>query len=464
MSVVVLVADGARLDLLGGDLGDFPALARLRHEGGLYPVTSVFPSVTGPAYTPFLLGRFPGDIGLPGIRWYDRSRNATSWPDYSRSYVGPQLSCVDQDVSATSPTIFELVPGSIGALSVVTRGLADGNRYGTLTARSVLKVAATHFGGSAEGWLWMDREVLDTIPRRIREDHPEYVFAALVGIDKASHAHGHESVLVKEALGLVDATTQRIREDAERAGRWDDMHLWIVSDHGHTSIHHHEDLAGLVASTGARTISHPFTIAIEPDAAVMVSGNAMAHVYLDLGKRERPWWPALEGRWSPLADLLLERPATDLVLLPHSPGRCEVRSRRGNAFIDMAAGKYSYRRGTGDPLGAGGDITGTADETYDALLHTDYPDGIVQVAHLSAAARSGDIMLSASPGHDFRARYEPIPHQSAHGALHRDHMIVPLLTNRPPARTPRRTTDVFASTVNALGLRPPERMDGRSFV
>ena len=43
-------------------------------------------------------------------------------------------------------------------------------------------------------------------------------------------------------------------------------------------------------------------------------------------------------------------------------------------------------------------------------------------------------------------------------------MIVPLLTNRPPAVTPRRTTDLFASALDALGVAPPARMDGRSFL
>jgi hypothetical protein len=378
--------------------------------------------------------------------------------------VGHQLRCVDRDLDASSPTIFELAPDSIGALSMVTRGLSDDRKYGTLTARSALKVAATHFGGSAETWSWMDREVYETIPRRIREDHPKYVFAAMLGIDKASHAEGHGSPLVQDALRLVDATAARIRDDAERGGWWDAMNLWIVSDHGHSTVHEHQDLAALVASTGARTIAHPWTVAYKASVAVMVSGNAMAHIYLEIQRRERPWWPELAKRWSDLADLLLKQEATDLLLLPHSTKKCEVRSRRGNAFVLREGARYIYRRESGDPLGVGRDVEGDADETYDALRDTDYPDGIAQIAHLASAPRSGEIILSAAPGHDFRARYEPIPHRSAHGALHRDHMIVPLLTNRKPARTPRRTTDVFASAVHALGLKPPERMDGRSFM
>jgi hypothetical protein len=76
VTVVILLADGARPDSLAAAIqsGRLPALARLQAEGGMHRVTSCFPSVTGPAYTPFLMGRFPGPIGLPGLRWFDRER------------------------------------------------------------------------------------------------------------------------------------------------------------------------------------------------------------------------------------------------------------------------------------------------------------------------------------------------------------------------------------------------------
>jgi hypothetical protein len=77
------------------------------------------------------------------------------------------------------------------------------------------------------------------------------------------------------------------------------------------------------------------------------------------------------------------------------------------------------------------------------------------IAHLVASPRSGDIILSAARDWDYRARYEPIPHVSSHGALHREHMLVPLLLNRPPVGVPRRTVDVMPSALAALGKRWP---------
>jgi hypothetical protein len=464
--VVVLVADGARPDAFeGASLDALPALHRLREEGALHRVSSVFPSVTGPAYTPFLIGRFPGPIGIPGLRWYDRAREACGWPDYARSYVGPQMRRFDEDLDPHAPTIFELVPNSLAALSVVTRGLPSSHCIGALTMRLALRATLTHFRGRAERWLDVDRESADVIVTRMREERPDFLFAAFTGVDKASHARGHDDALVHEAMQIVDDAAGRLRDDAERGGWWDDTHLWIVSDHGHAPVHTHEDLVAVVSATGLRTVAHPWSAGIAPDAAVMVSGNAMAHLYLDLDRCERPWWPALSARHGALADALVEREAVDLMLLPMSDARCAVRSaQRGSAIVERDGARYSYRCESGDPLGAGGDITGSADEVFDATREGDYPDAIVQIVTLAGSARAGDIILSATPGWDFRARYEPIPHLSSHGALHREHMLVPLLTNTRPARTPRRTTDVFASALDALGVPPPPRLDGQSYL
>lgn len=462
--VIVLVADGARPDTFSGRLERFPALRQLREEGAMHTVTSVFPSVTGPAYLPFLLGRFPASVGIPGLRWYDRSRECCGWPDYARSYVGWQMGRINGDLDPTAPTMFELVPRSVAAFSVVTRGLTRGDSLAALTPRSAVRAALTHFRGRAERWIDIDREVSDAVLARTRDGRPDYLFAALTGIDKASHARGHDAPLVFDALAVVDELASRLRAQGEHDGWWHETHLWIVSDHGHAPVHAHDDLAREIAGLGHRTVAHPWSAGIAPEVAVMVSGNAMAHVYVELQRRTRPGWTALASRWNPLAEWLLARPSVDLMILAEGAERCEVRSRRGAARISRRGSRYEYRRTTGDPLGLGSDVAGDAGETYEATFESDYPDAIVQIAVLAGAQRSGDIILSATPGHDFRARYEPIPHRSAHGALHRDHMLVPLLMNRAPRLVPRRTTDLFPSALAALGVPAPTVLDGKSFL
>ena len=466
MSVVILLADGARPDTLTAalDRGALPALSRLRDEGGgkLYTVTSCFPSVTGPAYAPFLMGRFPGPIGLPGLRWFDRSHEACTYPDYTRSYVGYQIGAVDRDIDPNAPTIFELCDTSLGALNVISRGLAKRNRIGALSLRSAWRAARTHFAGNVAGWLDIDRDVADEVVRRVDEEKPQVVFAALTGVDKVSHARGHESPMVMDALAIVDDTAARIRADAERAQRWEDMSLWIVSDHGHSRVTQHEDLVRVIEAEGYRTVSHPWVIRPGATVAVMVSGNAMAHVYLETRARRR--FEGVNTRYNDLFDLLVARPSVDLMLLPKGE-RVTIASKRGNASVWRNAMGYCYKRETGDPLGIEEDLADVSrDAAYSATIDTDYPDSIVQIVHLALAPRSGDIILSAARDWDFRARYEPIPHVSSHGALHREHMLVPLLLNRAPSRAPRRTVDVMPSALAAIGNRIPPGLDGESFL
>jgi hypothetical protein len=465
LSVVILLADGARPDTLDAALasGSLPALAQLRAEGGLHTVTSCFPSVTGPAYAPFLMGRFPGPIGLPGLRWFDRAREVCSFPDYSRSYVGYQMSAVDRDIAAGAPTIFELAGSSVGALNVIGRGLPQPNRIGSITALSAFRAARTHFSGNVAGWLQIDRDVARQVTRRVRDEQPDFVFAALTGVDKVSHARGHGAPMVMDALRIVDDAAGEIRHDAERAGRWEEMSLWIVSDHGHSRVTQHEDLAGIIDAAGYRSMSHPWVYGIAPEVAVMVSGNAMAHLYLDVRSRER--CNPLAARWRTLFDTVLARPSVDLLLMRQPKSVAIITASRGSAVAWAENGRFHYRRESGDPLGVGSDVAGmTADEVYDATIDTDYPDGLVQIVHLVMSPRSGEIVLSASRDWDFRSRYEPIPHLSSHGALHREHMLVPLLLNRPPASRPRRTVDVMPSALVALGKAVPAGLDGESFL
>jgi hypothetical protein len=465
MTVIVLLADGIRPDTLASalDSGAFPALAKLRAGGGLHEVTSTFPSVTGPAYAPFLMGRFPGTIGLPGLRWFDRARTTCSFPDYSRSYVGYQMGAINRDIDTNAPTVFELLPDSAGALSVITRGLDAQRQLAALTPSSAVRAALTHFRGNVDAWLEVDRDVSALLVDRVRAKPLSFAFAAFTGVDKMSHQRGHASAGIQDALRIVDDTAAALQANP---GPNDDLRIWVSSDHGHSPVSRHEDLERVIADEGHRVIAHPWVYKRKPDVAVMVSGNAMAHIYVDLDKRERPFLRNLSKRFTSLPERILRRESVDLVLLPVDESRCAVWSQtRGRGTLTLKNGRFSYRRDDGDPLRLGGDLTNATDaEAHEATKETDYPDSVVQIAKLAASPRAGDIILSACREWDFRARYEPIPHVSSHGALHREHMAVPLLLDRPPSTTPRRTADVFPSALRALGVSLPSVLDGSSFV
>ncbi len=481
-SVIILVADGARPDRLYAEMaeGRLPAIRQLSEEGAFHTITTVFPSVTGPAYTPFLLGRHPASVGLPGIRWFDRTRRTCLTVGHSRSYVGIEMHRIDHDLSADVPTMFELAPSSLGALSVIERGLSSRDRIAH-GAPFIARTAWTHFRGDVQGWLDIDRYTGDRLVRRINHARPAFTFAVFTGVDKMSHALGHESPMVLDALQIVDDTARQIREDAERRGDWDQTHLWIVSDHGHSSIEAHDDLAEAIEGFGLRVLAHPKVWVRNADVAVMVSGNAMAHLYIDLKQRVRPFWQNVSARYTELASALLQRESVDLMLIPTARNTCEVHTRdMGSATVtwssndtsfdvsQAAATRYTYTPHTGDPLNIGTACNIDENEAYYRTVHTNYPDSLVQIAHLCSSERCGDIILSATPGWDFRRRFEPIAHVSSHGALHRDHMLTPIVMNRAPKIQPLRTTDVMPSAMHLLGLhkQPSETLHtlhGQSF-
>lgn len=352
MTLVILVADGARPDTLFGamDAGSLPALAALRARGMACTITSVFPSVTGSAYTPFLMGLHPGRAGLPGLRWYDRDRHATLWPANARSYVGLGGMRADADLTRDFQTLFEHEPHSIGGFTYVGRGLTTRRRIGTGWAFGA-SMAWTHFRGDLDGWMRFDRSLGEEFVRRIVAQRPRVAFLAHPGIDKLSHQFGQGSPRVLDAMRTVDHTVQLLEDTFARAGRSHELEIWIVSDHGHADVPQHEDLAGTIRSWGHSVRAHPWVIGGR-DVAVMVSGNAMAHLYLELGRTRRAVWPALRDRWQPFLDALLQLPAIDLAILPMGESRVRIHSRtRGSADVFAAGdGSYSYRRDTGDPL------------------------------------------------------------------------------------------------------------------
>ena len=151
--------------------------------------------------------------------------------------------------------------------------------------------------------------------------------------------------------------------------------------------------------------------------------------------------------------------------MPGGNGALVSHATRGTALVWHDERGYHHVRESGDPLLVGTNLSAaTSEEAYAATIDTDYPDSVVQIAHLAASPRAGEIILSAARDWDLRGRYEPIPHLSSHGALHRDHMMVPLLVNRPIGGTPRRTVDVMPSALAALGRPIPPGLDGRSFL
>ena len=452
-AVIVLLVDGLRPDILDDAIrqNEVPELAALRERGGNYRVTTVFPSVTGVAYIPMLTGLHPAVAGVPGLRWYDRSRQLPALIGHSRSYVGPQLRRLTDDLAPRVETTFDAVGGdALGMAAMVTRGL-PGTRMLDRGWWQTARVVAAHARGNVDQWAAIETGNAHRLVDRIRRERPRFVFAAFTTGDKAAHAFGAHSREARASLLLVDQVTGAIRRDAERDGRWKSTLLMVVSDHGHSPVDRHFDLATAMRSAGMRVRTHPWTTPLPADAAVMVGGNSMAHVYLDLSNRRKQ--PGTAARWQSRIAWLTDHPAIDLIATWPTPTTIAVRKNRESATIEFDSRGISYRCSSGNPLGIEPFEHLPDSAIFERTVESRYPDSIAQLGSLVRAERAGDVIVSAAPGWDLRQHYEPIDHVSSHGALHAAHMWVPLLANRRFTVQPRRTSDVHACTLRALSNR-----------
>jgi arylsulfatase A-like enzyme len=444
----MVLADGARVDafeqLLGA--GELPNIQRHVIDRGAYRrATSVFTSTTGPAHIPFLTGCFPGTANVPGYRWFDRRAYVPGLPMGPwclRSYNGPEAWLYVRDLEAK--TLFELTESPLNVFGVIARG-----------ARSVPR------GVKSPLWLWShyahDYRTPDTFAERAMlaalRRLSELRFVVFPGIDWMSHYVDPAGEGALERYRAVDRAVGKAAEELRRQGLYEDTLLVVCSDHGHHPVHTHFDLAPeLERHWGLVTAYHSGKVwRRSPEAVVCVSGNGMSHVYFRGGEVPRE-----------VVDWLLLEPAVDVVATRDGDGLL-VESRRGRATLAERDGGVEYRLLEGDPFGfAELPERMTHEEALERTFETGYPDGLLQLVQLLRAPRCGDLIVSARPGYDLRYLYESPEHRSSHGALYREHMMVPLALSTPLEDGPMRTADVFATVLDWLGRERPAGVDGVS--
>jgi len=468
------LADGAREDVFKELLmrGMLPNILEHIVERGSYTAAvTVFPSTTGPAYTPFLMGKFPGRCNLPGIRWFDRKRYSEELFSLQRmrSYVGMESFLMNGDISKEFPTLFELVPHNMSILNELSRGAVGyGNMPKLLSAWHKMRANYNH------SWSRVDlfgRELL----LKSLETRARYTFYVLTGIDHYSHLH---HPFHKEVIGsylALDETVGEMAKVLKKQGRYDDTLMIISNDHGLTPTHTHFDSVEFMKSRGYKTLYYPLVFMhwTDAEAANMISGNSMTHLYV---KSSEGWArPTAFDELGGLVDALLDRDEVDVVAGVEADGKTtRIKSARGEAraWLESAGGEGGEDRGRGmniryelincgDPFGYDG--MPRVMSTEDALrlsVETAYPDALLQLIQLFESPRSGDLVVSAKEGYDLRVRFESPEHSSSHGALVRDHMMVPLAMSRRVNREFVRTVDIFPTVLRFLGVSIPDGIDG----
>ncbi len=462
----LLLIDGLRPDVAEAELaaGRLPNLARLVASGGAGRAITSFPSTTSVSYLPFLTGCTPGGCNIPSIRWLDRTRYDGRWwrsREAVRSYCGYQAGLLDQDIEPEVRTIFELVPESVGIFTMIARGLP--------AERNPARVERQFWGALGHYAEWhqpSDEAVAGHLLQAV--ERPErFVFAQFPAVDGYTHQSTPQSPRVLRSLARVDQIIGRLFDRLAARGELSETLILIVSDHGASVVHEHLDLAGWLRRQGVPTLAHPVVWEKDPAAAVMVAGNGSAMVYAQPDvPRMRRWplerlrQPAAFGVSDDLIARLLAEPAVALVAAEHAAGVVTVADAAGEALISRKNGAIEYRPGDADPLGVGGQFSGTHREWLAHSWDHAMPDAAFQLLDQFRSERTGDLVVVANEGYDFRDRFEVPEHRSGHGSLIRAHMHTPLWSNRRLGTLPLRTIDLYPTMLDWLGVALPDKVDG----
>jgi Type I phosphodiesterase / nucleotide pyrophosphatase len=462
----LLLVDGLRPDVAEARLGagDLPHLSAMLEEGGRTTAITGFPSTTSVAYLPFLTGNAPGRCNIPSIRWLDRAAyGGRWWRDRAavRSYCGYQAPLLDQDLNADIRTIFELVPDSMGIFTPVARGLTR--------ERDPARLERQLWGALAHYAQWHQPSD-DAVARhllRAAEGSWRFVFAQFPAVDGYTHQSHPDSPRVQGALKRVDDAVGQLRARLQWKGELDQSLILLVSDHGSSPVHTHIDLADWFRARGVPTLSHPVIWERQPQAAVMVAGNGSAMVYAQPGSSRKTRWPveqlrkpyAFGGRTDCIAELLHE-PAVALVAAESELGGIWIGSSKAQARLCVRNGEVVYEPFSGDPLGIGGYWSGSFRESLQATWNGCFPDAAFHLVDQFRSPRSGDLLVIAREGFDFRDRFEIPEHKAGHGSLIRAHMQTPVWSSEPLPDVPLRTVDLFPAMLSWLDVAVPDGIDG----
>jgi hypothetical protein len=199
----------------------------------------------------------------------------------------------------------------------------------------------------------------------------------------------------------------------------------------------------------------------------MVAGNGSAMVYAQPTDSRRERW-AIEKLRSPAAfgvrrDLvaeLIREAAVGLVAAEMGGRSIQVESDAGAARLWSAGRSIGYEPLTGDPLGVGERRVAGHREWLETTFFDPFPDAAFHLLDQFRSRRTGDLVVVAREGFDFRGRVEIPEHRFGHGSLTQVHMQTPLWSSQELPTVRLRTIDLFPSMLTWLGIPVPLGLDG----
>ncbi len=297
--VIIIGADGLRPDLVSPDL--MPTYTRLAKEGTLFNAFyAAYPPHTRVNMTTFTTGVKPGKHGVlanlmvvPGAG--EDGLIDTSNDRHLRSFeaqLGPFVA---------APTLGDRLHARGARLAVAASSSPGASLLWNPRHPSRVLNPSSHFG---EPDLLALHEKLGPVPEergRSKLERARWATEVLVDVllddpanqvmvlwlsepDSSQHFYGLGSPEAGEALRVVDGCIARVLEALEDRGFADDTDLFLVSDHGHSSVkahrslgeylgpaHEHLKLNSRFMAVGDAIYSPPGTVPSEPDLTALAS-------------------------------------------------------------------------------------------------------------------------------------------------------------------------------------------------
>ncbi|MCP5463858.1 MAG: alkaline phosphatase family protein [Deltaproteobacteria bacterium] len=352
---IIILADGARPDVLNEEMakGNLPNMADyFAAKGTNKSMLTCFPSTTGPAYLPYVTGCFPGTCNVPGIRWFDKPHYAKSgWGFKSfRSYCGPETMFLDSDMNPKIKTAWEVFPQSKSIFNGVTKGIKKGH---DLTSGG--RIWHYYYAHMTDRWSYIDRVASHTMTKMIASKDFDFAFVVFPSVDEYSHRSSVFHDRVRKAYQEIDSYIGKMREDLRRVGLEEETLVFVVADHGLSDTHSHFDVGPwLEQEKGLRTFYYTNIAKFKFDAASMVSGNGMVHLYFkgQEGWKGRKCFEEISHE-SLLLDELRIHPAVALVATQGANSAIHVQTEKGHGSFryDLARDQILYEFDRDDPLG-----------------------------------------------------------------------------------------------------------------
>jgi len=461
----ILLFDGARFDVWADLLsaGRLPNISRyVLADGSFLKGYSTLPTTTGPAHVPFLYGVFAGKAGVPGIRWFDKTRAGSRLFTRAvmRSYVGTGCFAMGQDINQCYLPLYDYFKRP-----AIIFGHLDAHRGVRLRTNSLQKTLYSVRAHRTNEWDLVDEAAAREAGRRLRSGD-DFVFSLFPGIAELTHLHypNHEKVL-HQYLRL-DAMVGELARSLP-AEELNQILFFIVSDHGLTTTHTHVPLVALAEEAGHTPVFFPRIRRRHYDLAILESGNALASVYFMQPVPNRPAFYreiVSVDRNRRFLDTLLNHEGIAFVAYRVDDSVLGVSGRDGDLMLDFGAMPDAKVSVEGrNPLQFDVNCAPLPlSESLERTRDSNYPDSIVQLLQLFSSHRTGDVVVFPREGYDLRARYEWPEHRSSHGSLAKAHMEVPVCTNLKVASAACRTVDVFPTVLADTGRALIGSVDGRS--